>query len=95
MKARISKATREAAIDLLLAGADGEGADEGVGRDTEAIGDERPDAVVLGDGALQALWWSAYGHDHSLAEDLLEAAALLRDGWCPGDPVHLLPRKER
>lgn len=37
--------------------------------------------------ALRAVWDSSF--DATLDVDYLEAAALLRDGWNPGDPVEV------
>jgi hypothetical protein len=51
-------------------------------------------AYVAIAGALSARGAYPYGGDASIFDDLCfehaEAAALLRDGWSPGDPVHLL-----
>lgn len=56
-------------------------------------------------GAVFDLAWDAYStvmmlrahllrHGHELTYVLLEAACLLRDGWCPGDPCRARPRRE-
>ncbi len=45
--------------------------------------------------AVFAVTWEAHwGDDDDLACRWAEAAALLRDGWRPGDPVYLLTDKE-
>ena len=39
-----------------------------------------------------AIAGSALGTYSTMADDYLEAAALLRDGWCPGDRVRRLAK---
>ena len=43
--------------------------------------------VILAQATLLALIDAGIGENLSAAVACLEAAALLRDGWCPGDPV--------
>ena len=77
---KISKRTREEAINVLILDAY---------NDVEVI----PSTCRDGRGidrleykALVAVWRAT---DYTLDDDddCLEAAALLRDGWCPGEPV--------
>lgn len=85
---KISKKTREDAITLCLLRAD---------HWIRFPGAPRWDNVqeFKSIGASQAsidLFWNAYLvigwlDLPSMADDYLEAAALLRDGWCPGEPI--------
>jgi hypothetical protein len=87
--ARISKATREAAIDACLLAADFwlapyriEHPHDGISR---AVDDLLSSAwIAVGDAHADSRFEVMCGYCW------LEAAALLRDGWSPGDPVHLL-----
>jgi hypothetical protein len=79
---RISKAVREEAIEALLCCAD----DYLTGNDGVDAADER--AKNLTDSALHAVW-AATQHRLHIGDDHLEAAALLIDGWSPGDPVEV------
>ena len=86
MSGRISKRAREEAIEACLLGADA--------RTTEARHDV-PDAALLAwqawhvvNGAMPIEFGKTVAE--ACAELWLEAAALLRDGWSPGDPVYLL-----
>lgn len=85
MRGKISKAVREEAIESLSVESDyhASGAHHG---DLPDRSDSVLNAVYI---ALGAVWYaSEYSLD--LATDCLEAAALLRDGWSPGDPVRRL-----
>lgn len=86
---RISKAVREEAIEALLCAAD-----SGQTLGTGSIDDAQPgrtawDLASAAQNSFRVLdaW--------SLVLDNLNAAALLRDGWCPGDPVVLLSTEAR
>lgn len=90
---RISKKTREEAI----VGCEGVGGMRlrRVDTDTREFADD--DAEQLGWAAMRAVDDGAHGaHDETdsihdqIGFQWLEAAALLRDGWSPGDPVYLL-----
>jgi hypothetical protein len=78
----ISKKTREEAIESLSVEADyhAAGAHQGGMLDRSR---NAQNAVYVALGAV----WYASGYSLDLATDCLEAAALLRDGWSPGDPV--------
>lgn len=89
MRNRVAKSVRDEAIEALLSCADdriGSGRDYGViscdllGGDTDRLADAAYAAVA------EAPWKSS----PTMVTEYLEAAALLRDGWCPGDPVVLL-----
>ena len=89
---KISKKVREEAIDALVSATDIVIAD-GNGRNVEANDpldiDTPVDVRQLANDALSAIW-RATMYRLSVDGDWLEAAALLRDGWSPGDPVYLL-----
>ena len=85
---RISKRVREEAVEALLADSDAyRMAEDADIKDGYGAIDER--AEWLRARALSALW-RCYGWGEPISDDLLEAAALLRDGWNPGEPVVLL-----
>ncbi len=86
MAARISKRVREEAIKALLCAAD---RCRSAGVPAGFIDDSGPsksarDLAIAAQNSFRILdaW--------SLVDDNLNAAALLRDGWCPGDPVEVL-----
>lgn len=84
---RISRRVREEAIDACLIAADHYVMNpEG---DPRRVSGEPDDPTGLKSTTLSAVW-AAAGYGYPIADDLLEAAALLRDGWSPGDPVRLL-----
>ena len=84
MSKRISKRVREEAADALAA-------DSSV----DDLGGDHPHATMpLAQAALAAVLAVETQLFMSDANDeLAEAAALLRDGWRPGDPVRRLKRK--
>lgn len=89
MSRRIGKRTREAAIHCLE-----QCASDRIGYvattytwdvyQESSIEEEAADAAYA---AISGLLWSY--SDTSMADKYLEAAALLRDGWNPGDPVEV------
>jgi len=76
---RVTKKMRDRAITLLLCDA------------SELIaGVDLPNVPSTSDRLVYRACvavWEASGFALDLATDCLEAAALLRDGWSPGDPV--------
>lgn len=92
--ARISKRVREEAIEALLVCAD----DRHMGGDLTTYD-------ILGRGSrthhvADRAWSATGGRDldrpwsgRDPQTRYLEAAALLRDGWSPGDPVHLIAKE--
>jgi len=49
------------------------------------------ESLSLADAAFDAVSTSPGAHTMGFCNNDLEAAALLRDGWSPGDPVRRLP----
>lgn len=86
-KTKISKRTREEAIEVCLLTADGDAEDFGASSAAESLA-----ACVVGEV------WNVTRHRLSVDEDYLEAAALLRGDdehlpWSPGDAVYLRPHR--
>lgn len=89
----VSKRVREEAIEGLLVCADG--------RITQGLLLTTWD--VFGRSSAERVAYAAWDATRSVGVDyyelpdggarFLEAAALLRDGWSPGEPVHLLKRR--
>jgi hypothetical protein len=79
---RISKKTREEAIEVLLCCADDR--IKGKRTTTSDIGDG-PSEWIASDAWTEA--WTSTDYVTNSEFVYLEAAALLRDGWSPGDPV--------
>lgn len=79
---RISKRVREEAIEALLCAADTGQMDGNTGYiDDSGPGKAARRLAVAAQSSFPVLsMWS-------LVDDNLEAAALLRDGWSPGEPV--------
>ena len=76
---RISKRTREQAIEIC---------EQRYMSEFHAIGYVSPGAIAKDlDANLTALDLSLDAWLAVPGDDWLEASGLLRDGWCPGDPV--------
>jgi hypothetical protein len=92
---RISKRLREEAIEaLLLCADDRTSSGEAWGLCTNEIGvsveaDNLANAAY--EAAAVALARRIPRHGSTMHEDYTEAAALLLDGWSPGDVVEVLP----
>ena len=89
---RITKKVREEAIEACLGAHDIASNPSMLGLYSagEWVGDG-PSASLAWDAraaAIEAI--SAYGSDKFLTYRWLEAAALLRNGWSPGDPVECI-----
>jgi hypothetical protein len=79
---RISKAVREEAIEALLCCADAR-----VRRESTVIRSVASGRAQIVACSLRGAVNHATGYQLSPVDDYLEAAALLLDGWNPGDPV--------
>lgn len=82
----ISESVREEAIEFLLV-MDDVDIGFGEGRDQFAPSDAAFEAAHV---AWTAVYEGPRWTEWTSRDIWPEAAALLRDGWCPGDPVRLL-----
>jgi hypothetical protein len=87
---RIGKRTREAAIHCLEQCASDRIGDVAYTATSEVYDAAAPNERLAEDTASDAwLEVNRIAYELSMADKYLEAAALLRDGWNPGDPVEV------